>query len=294
MAILLTIRNAHLSAAISARGAELQSLIPASGDNVIWSADPAIWAWHAPNLFPIVGALSGDMLVHQGRRYPMKQHGFLRHSMCEIVEEATDSCAFRLTDSDETRKQYPFAFSLTIGWALEVDRIACAFTLRNPAPTPLYASLGAHPAFRWPLGDCARDAHIVQFDTPETAPIRRLERGLIAPGPIPTPVEGRTLRLHDGLFQDDALIFDRPLSRRLVYGAPRGPGIELGFADFPYLGVWSKPAAAPFICLEPWQGLASPEGFSGEFADKPGVVALAPGEERVWRYWIRPIATPAR
>ena len=33
--------------------------------------------------------------------------------------------------------------------------------------------------------------------------------------------------------------------------------------------------------------MASPAAFAGEFADKPGVVALAPGRTREWRYSIR-------
>jgi hypothetical protein len=33
--------------------------------------------------------------------------------------------------------------------------------------------------------------------------------------------------------------------------------------------------------------MASPEGFEGEFAEKPGVVALEPRATREWRYSIR-------
>lgn len=44
----------------------------------------------------------------------------------------------------------------------------------------------------------------------------------------------------------------------------------------PHLGIWTKPGAG-FVCIEPWQGHASPEGFDGELADKPGMVAIMPG-----------------
>jgi galactose mutarotase-like enzyme len=286
-AALLTIRNACLSATISARGAELWSLVPAGGANVIWSPDPAIWTWHAPNLFPIVGALVDDALIHHGRRYTMKQHGFLRHSLCAVIEDGGEACAFRLTDTDDTRAHYPFAFALTIGYRLNGDRLDCTFSLANPAKSSLYASLGTHPAFRWPLTG-ERAAHSVRFEHREPEPIRQLVHGLLAPAPKSTPVEGNVLNLRRELFAGDALIFDKPASRLLTYGAPGGPAIELGFPDFPYLGIWSKPGDAPFVCLEPWQGLASPVGFQGEFSDKPGVVMLLPDEERSWRYWIRP------
>jgi galactose mutarotase-like enzyme len=49
--------------------------------------------------------------------------------------------------------------------------------------------------------------------------------------------------------------------------------------------VWTKPGA-PFLCIEPWQGLADPVGYAGEFRDKPYVIALAPGESRNFRMTI--------
>jgi galactose mutarotase-like enzyme len=51
--------------------------------------------------------------------------------------------------------------------------------------------------------------------------------------------------------------------------------------------VWSKPAGAPFLCIEPWHGYASPQTFDGEFVDKPGVMHLAPAAKRSLNYRIR-------
>jgi galactose mutarotase-like enzyme len=287
---LVTIGNGRLTAIVAAKGAELQSLVPVDGRDVMWTGDADIWPWHAPNLFPIVGALDNDQLVHQGVRYPMKQHGFLRQSLCEVLEAGSEACSFRLTDNPDTREQYPFAFALTIGYRIVDDRLECTFSLHNPDKVPLHASIGVHPGFRRPLGNTARDAHAVLFDQPEPAPIRRLGGRTLAADPRPTPVEGRVLLLRDALFDEDAVIFDRLVSRKITYGAPGGPGIEIEFADFPDLGIWAKPGISPFVCLEPWQGMASPAGFAGEFSDKPGVVALAPGATRVWRYSIRILA----
>jgi galactose mutarotase-like enzyme len=290
MSELVTIGNDRLAAAIAAKGAEIQSLLPRDGGEVMWSGDAEVWPWHAPNLFPIVGALADDLLVHDGQSYPMKQHGFLRHSVCDVVKAEADACAFRLTDNADTHEQYPFAFSLTVNYRVVEDRLECGFVLHNPDDVPLYASIGTHPGFRRPLGAASRDADVVLFDQPEPAPIRRLGGRTLDAQPRPTPVEGRVLRLRDALFDEDALIFDRLTSRRIVYGAPGGPAVEVGFPDFPDLGIWAKPGVAPFVCLEPWQGMASPAGFAGEFSRKPGVVALAPGATREWRYFIRLLA----
>jgi len=287
MSQLVTIGNGRLTAIIAAKGAEIQSLVGADGADVMWSGDADVWPWHAPNLFPIVGALDNDTLVHRGVSYTMKQHGFLRHSLCEVLEAAPGACAFRLTDNQDTRAQYPFAFALTISYRIDGDRLAVTFSLHNPDSVPLHASIGTHPGFRRPLGNTARDAHAVLFDKAEPAPIRRLAGRTMDVKPHPTPVEGRVLTLRDALFDEDAVIFDRLNSRKITYGAPGGPGIEIDFPDFPDLGIWSKPGASQFVCLEPWQGMASPADFAGEFADKPGVVALAPGATRDWHYSIR-------
>jgi galactose mutarotase-like enzyme len=70
------------------------------------------------------------------------------------------------------------------------------------------------------------------------------------------------------------------------YAADRGPSIEVSWEGFRELGVWSKVGGAPFLCIEPWHGFASPSDFDGEFADKPGVMHIAEGEKRVLKYRI--------
>ena len=49
----------------------------------------------------------------------------------------------------------------------------------------------------------------------------------------------------------------------------------------PTLGVWTKPKAG-YICIEPWQGIADPEGYTGELRDKPGIVLVPAQGSRVF------------
>jgi len=140
------------------------------------------------------------------------------------------------------------------------------------------ASFGYHPGLRWPLPyGHERSAHFIEFATEEPAPIRCLDSaGLVTPEPHPTPVSNKRLVLDDSLFRNDALIFDQVRSRSVTYGAPEGPRIRVSFPDAPYLGIWTKPGA-PFICIEPWHGVADPAGFTVDFTAKPGVFKVAPG-----------------
>ena len=65
-------------------------------------------------------------------------------------------------------------------------------------------------------------------------------------------------------------------SRKLRYGAGEGRDMELRFPDARYLGLWSKPGA-PFVCIEPWRGVADPQGFDADLREKPGIELLAAG-----------------
>jgi galactose mutarotase-like enzyme len=74
-------------------------------------------------------------------------------------------------------------------------------------------------------------------------------------------------------------VWDAVRSQSVRYGADAGPQLEIAFPDTPMLGIWTKPGAA-FVCVEPWHGIADPESYTGEYRDKPGVFAVAPGGEK--------------
>lgn len=281
MADVVTLRNETLGAAVSARGAELQRLHTASGEELLWDGNPDVWAGRSPLLFPIVGNVKDDHITVRGRRYPLLRHGFARTSTFELVESAAAHCTWRLKPNDETRTRYPFAFRLDVTYAFDGARLTMRATVANEGADTMPASFGFHPAFRWPLvAGVAREDHDVRFDKPEPEPIRRLAGGLLG-SPEPTPVTGDRLALADTLFERDALIFDRLRSRRLTYGPPAGRRLQLDFPEMPHLGIWTKPGAG-FICLEPWHGTASPCDFDGELAEKPGILAIRPHSEQVF------------
>ena len=282
----VTLQGEGISATIVAQGAELVSLRDAEGAEFLWQAGPA-WRRHSPVLFPIVGRLKGDRLQHRGQDYAMTQHGFARDRRFAWAEQGLSSCSLVLTDDAQTRAHYPFAFRLTIRYRIEPRRLDVSFEIANTGDDVLPASIGAHPAFNWPLlPELPKEAYQLTFADNEPAPIRRLKEGLLMPVPQPTPVEGRTLALSERLFDDDAVILDRPASSSVRYAAGRGPAIEMSWQRFEELGIWSKPGGAAFLCVEPWHGIASPADFDGEFADKPGMMLIAPGDRCVLGYQI--------
>ena len=281
-----TIRSKGISATVLAHGAELCSLKTADGLELLWQAG-AEWRRHSPLLFPIVGRLKGDQLRHRGKSYPMTQHGFARDSRFEWVECGTTSCRLVLVDSAETRSRYPFAFRFTVTYTLQGADLDVALEIENPGDEMLPASVGGHPAFNWPLlPGLAKEGYSLSFPDEEPAPIRRLKDGLLRAAPEPSPIRGKRLALSEKLFDDDAIILDQLASKSVRYAADRGPSLEISWQDFRELGIWSKPGGAPFLCIEPWRGFASPSDFDGEFADKPGLMHIKPGDKRALNYRI--------
>jgi galactose mutarotase-like enzyme len=282
-----TLTTDNISATIKADGAELCSLKNAQGLELLWQAGAA-WPRHAPILFPIVGRLKNDQLRHGGKIYPMTQHGFARDRKFDWRERGATSCTLVFTDDAATRSHFPFAFRLAVTYAVEESHLDVGFEITNTGDETLPASIGAHPAFNWPLlPGLAKDAYAVSFSKEEREPIRRLKDGLMRAQPEPTPVRGSTLALSEQLFEDDAIILDRVASAAVRYAAASGPSIEMSWQGFPELGVWSKPGGAPFLCIEPWHGFASPSDFDGEFIDKPGLMHIAPARQRILTYRIR-------
>lgn len=283
-----TIRSSTLTATIKAQGAELCSLKDGDGTEFVWQAG-AEWPRHAPLLFPIVGRLANDELRHRGKAYRMTQHGFARDSRFAWGAREESRCTLVLEDSETTRALYPFAFRLTAGYALDESGLDLTLTIANKGKETLPASLGGHPAFNWPLQpDEVKESYALTFANTESSPVRRLDGGLLRAATEPSPVEGTVLPLSESLFADDAIIFDRIDSKSVRYAARQGTGpwLKMSWRGFRELGVWSKPSGAPFLCIEPWRGYASPAGFDGEFSDKPGLMHIAPGAEEQLSYRI--------
>jgi galactose mutarotase-like enzyme len=274
----VSIRSNTLTAEIDPQGAQLSSLKDGTLD-LLWDGNPALWAGRAPILFPIVGALAGGSYRLGKENYHLSRHGFARGKTFAIVSTTRSSALFRLSADATTLQVYPFHFELDVQFAIDGATLSVITTVHNQGDEDMPASVGYHPGFRWPLPyGRPRASHFIEFELDEPEPVRRIGTdGLLISAPQSTPVAGRRLVLADSLFTDDVLIFDRLKSRSVTYGSDAGSRIRVSFPDAPYLGVWTKPGA-PFICIEPWHGITDPQGFAGDFKDKPGVFVLAAGE----------------
>ncbi|MFN3685400.1 aldose 1-epimerase family protein [Salinarimonas sp.] len=278
--------SASLRAAIARRGAELVSL-EYEGRPLLWHGDPTFWDRRAPLLFPVVGRSPGGNVAIDARSYVMPAHGFARDRMFDA--QVFDDRSTRLVlDADEaTRASYPFAFRLSIDVAVEETRIVFAASIANRGDRTMPFGFGYHPGFLWPVEPRERSCYVLRFEAQEDGAIRRadLETGLLLPSRAEAPLKGRTLALEDALFEPGSLQFDEVRSRSVWFGPEGEAGLRIDFPDSPQLGIWTKPGA-PFLCIEPWQGMAAEANGSPELAARPGMRMLAPGEIATYRMTI--------
>ncbi|EFG83218.1 aldose 1-epimerase family protein [Novacetimonas hansenii] len=282
--------DSRLHATVRVHGAELCALHDViAGCDLLWNGGAA-WKRHSPVLFPIVGRLDNDTALFDGHACRITQHGFARDMDFRWVERTADGCVLELGDTAQSRAIFPSAFRLKIAYRIANGALSVEYHVINPDPArTLSASLGAHPAFVWPLRpDVPKDAHIIEFDQPEPENVRRVAGGLLSPDLFPTPITGRELALSEDLFAADALILDHPASHGLTYRIPNGPGLRVTWKGFRQLGLWMKPGA-DFLCIEPWYGMSSPQDFHGEFATKPGLFHLPPGQEWHAKWTVAPV-----
>lgn len=278
-----TLTSATARVEIAAHGAELTSFRRLdTGLDYLWPADPAHWGRHAPVLFPIVGRLPEDTFLHQGQAYRLGQHGFARDREFAVLRESATEAVFQLRDDAASRAVFPFAFELTITYALRESILTVRWDVQNPGSgqPELLFSIGAHPAFRCPLlPEETFEDYFFAFDHPVTLRRQLLREGLRTGQTTPVLTRQAELPLRYELFAEDALVFANYDFTALTLRSRRSARfVRLGFAGFPYLGLWTKGPGAGFVCVEPWQGVASPAGPPQELRDKEGILTLAPGQ----------------
>ncbi|SHI66768.1 Galactose mutarotase [Hymenobacter daecheongensis DSM 21074] len=289
-----SLENDQARVAINSHGAELSSFIrkdlPELGElEYIWPAEAAVWGRHAPVLFPIVGRLANDTYRHQGHDYHLPQHGFARDREFTLVRQSPTELVFELRDDAASRASYPFGFVLSISYRLRGAELTVDWQVQNPAAdTELLFSIGAHPAFRCPLlPEEKLEDYYFQFDHPVTAPRHLLQGGLLTGETAPLLTGHTELPLTYDLFAQDALVLKHFDFTRLNLRSCRSArAVRVRFDGFPYLGLWTKGPGAPFVCIEPWQGIAGSVGGPQELADKEGILTLAPGGRYAASYTI--------
>ena len=285
------ISNKFFTAKVDSLGAQLVSLKGCGGHEYLWVGDPEYWREHAPVLFPIVGALRENHTRIDGQWYEMTRHGFAKRMEFALKEQGEDYLALSLEASGETRAMYPFDFTFIVTYTLTDEGISTRFTVKNTGERPMPYSVGGHPGFNLPVDEEAEfEDYTIQFRQNECqdCPVIDLGTGLIDGERNGFHLDGKEIPLQHSLFYQDALVFEHLNSQTVrIVNKKTGRGIEMDFAGFPMLGIWSAVNDGPYVCLEPWTGCATLSTEGDEFREKKGMRELAPGGEAEHSFTVR-------
>jgi len=274
------IKNKFIKAKINSFGAELNSLKRVDTDlEYIWQGNPQYWNRHSPVLFPIVGRLNNDSYTYKNQKYNMTQHGFARDKEFDLIRNEDDFIEFKLSNDEKSLEIYPFLFDLFISYKLEQSKLIISYEVKNKSDDNILFSIGAHPAFNWPLYDEKKEDCFFELKNIKSTKRYFLnEKGLLC-NSIDLEISENKMPLNEDLFKDDALVFNDSNIKQIIFKNSQNKYfVKLDFEKFPYLGLWSKSSGAPFVCIEPWFGVADEVDCSQNFEDKKGLISLEKDE----------------
>ncbi|MEO5908611.1 MAG: aldose 1-epimerase family protein [Ginsengibacter sp.] len=281
---MIQLKNDHLVITINEKGAELQS-VKLNNLEYLWQADRVYWGKHAPVLFPIVGELKDGKYIFDNKEYHLSRHGFARDKMFEAKQTGDSSAIFTLQSNEETLAVYPFQFIFRIQYEIKQNALYCTYIVQNVNEEDMYFSVGGHPAFRVRLNDSlSYTEYTLAFEKDSTLKRFLLINGLTNGTSETIILVDKKLHLKSSMFYNDSIVLKHINSNQVKLYSDKDPhGVKFMFKGFPYFGIWSA-KDAPFICLEPWCGIADNIQHDYQLKNKEGINQLAAGAtwKRTW------------
>jgi len=270
----ITISNSHLTATINTLGAELISLVK-NNKNYIWQVDEMYWNKTSPLLFPIVGRLKNDSYTFNGKTYELPRHGFARNLEFSFDKKSDSQVILELNETEETKAMYPFTFKLLVAYTLIGNELVMEYFVRNQSDEVLPFSIGAHPAFAI---EGNFENYSLQFNKKDLFETHHLENESFNGKTTLVDTKNNSIALNYALFEKDALVFKQLNSNEVTLKNKDKTILKVNYDHFPYLGIWTK-QNAPFLCIEPWCGLADDINHNGNLEEKEGMNHLPAGED---------------
>jgi galactose mutarotase-like enzyme len=229
-------------------------------------ADALTGGGMSPVLFPVVGRLrlgeAQSVYVHEGKRYDMDTHGFAKdmewHRVVADADVDSRGAFVRayLSDSDETRRAYPFAFEYALTYRLLEGALHIEVEVESEGPF----SVGFHPYFNTPFApgmgtkaDCALRLPVRKYWVLEnlvpTGEVRELEEVY----DLPEGVCCSQLDL-DQVFTD-LVTNQRGTHRSSLWDRASGIRVDVESTLDPFSEiVVYAPRSEAYVCIENWTG----------------------------------------
>ncbi|MGS1096451.1 aldose 1-epimerase family protein (plasmid) [Aquamicrobium terrae] len=285
------LENGFLRVEVAEKGAELQSVrTRADSQEWLWNGDPAWWAGRSPLLFPVVGQNPHGEVTIGGISYPMPAHGFARNSTFRVVDAGTSLIRLELLPDETTLASFPFRFRLGVIYRIDADRLSCRVSVENSGTSDMPFQFGFHPGFRWPLPGAGGEAHHVRLANGGSPQMLRHDvAGLIDEKLLASPFEEGMLAVTPAHFEAGAMVFPEGAGTEITFvgGMSR---VEMSTSNLPAFALWQKPGA-PFLCVEPWCGMAPFLSQGAALENRSGSVMLAPNARTIFGMNLRFVAS---
>ena len=283
--MIYSIENEFLKVSVNSLGAQLWSVqSKKTGVEYIWQGDTAFWGGRAYNLFPFIGRMFEGKFLYGGKEYPSRLHGLARYFEFALESQTENKMVFLFTDSEETKKEYPFAFAFRVTFLLNGIELTTEYSVTNPDTKELICSFGGHPGINVPFDGGEFEDYYLEFSQP-TSPRQltltdpaKLMSGESVPYDL---VDGTKLPLRHNLFDQDAIVLENTSGIVHLKSSKTSRYVTMKYAKYPFIGFWHaghKPA--PYVCLEPWSALPSFDGVVTQLETKPNMTRVAPNESK--------------
>ena len=213
-----------------------------------------------PFLFPIFGRLQDGRYTWDGEEYAMQIHGFGHTSVWQVAEHRQDLLRLVLESDENTKKQYPFSFRVTLTFRAEDGVLTIHQTYENTGSISMPYNYGFHPYFL-----TERPEQIAVTSTAETL-------FHFTKGAVPFARGTLTVEIPQGAPESGAALMGVH-SPTVLENREGGRKITMFFdASFHTHVLWAQ-AGKPFLCVEPVNG-------SANGLNTGNYLTLAPGEAK--------------
>ena len=285
---MVELRNEQIAIIVSEKGAELQSIKSTNGKEYLWQADPKYWNRHSPILFPIVCSVNNETYRVDGKEYHLPRHGFARDMEFKLIGKSERKVTFALESNQDTKKVYPYDFTLSVSYTLEGNKIGVIWHVLNTDKQEIHFQIGGHPAFNIPDMKAGNNQFgCIRLDNKE--PMDALHSygdGSHEMDEVPfIEAENGIMEFSNNTWRNDSIkIHKSQLHRAELLNKAGEAEVTVEFRT-PVIAFWSPYGKeAPFVCIEPWYGIGDPRSFKGEFKDKPMMNHLLSGASFMSKY----------
>lgn len=315
---MIQLENDFLKLTLSEEGGEWKSLVDKErNQELLFQGNPCSWSSQAPFLFPIVGRLKDGRYFHQGQRYELGTHGFLRHRRLESNQPSPEKVILRLKSDEESIKLYPFQFEIFLTIELQQKEILTEVCVENLSSQEMPFSFGAHPGFKIQPDDPTTRLIFTPATAEQWRETQQKTQRIPAVGDgVSTPsqescsqmTKGSSASEYPGAFAPRQAVYEGAVIQSWKpFCAKEQRGTEVAFNDtlvvqnlqsvqvitpqvtlqlsmFPIhtMAIW-----APYfqgmreydrcLCLEPWWGESDHQGTTQQITEKEGAYRLNPG-----------------